>query len=81
MFDTPQDGGIRMAAARVDLSALKDSLRHAPLSPQQVLRSYARTFIWSPVLTGHGSAAEYAQWCESLGLSLPLQAHKPGVEI
>lgn len=77
LFDTVRDGGIRMSPARTSVAELKQELRAAALPPGQVVRCYARAFVWCPVLSGHGSQEEYAQWCGELGVQASLDSHRP----
>jgi para-nitrobenzyl esterase len=81
VFDTVRDGGLRLARLRTDLAALKRELFGAPLPPALVARIYARVFVFAPLFVGHGSAAEYAQWCTALGVSEAMETHRPRLEI
>lgn len=81
VFDSAAGGGVRMAAARRDIATLKRTLHDAPLAPALRCRIYARLFLWSPLFEGHGSEAEYRQWCAEWGIQTPAGAHRPAVEI
>ncbi len=83
VFDSEADGGIRMETLRRDLASLKAFLKETPLvrSGEQRCQIYARTFLWSPLLSGHGSTAEYADWSRQFNCSQPAQAFKPQREI
>ena len=83
VFDTEADGGIRMAALRADIAGLKAFLQQTDRarSGRQRCQIYARTFLWSPILSGHGSPDEYADWCRRFGCSEPAEAFRPQREI
>jgi len=81
LIDTPRDGGVRMGSAREHMAALKQALRDAPLPSALRCRIYARVFLWAPLFEGHGSDAEYTQWCQELGCSEPAARHRPRVEV
>lgn len=81
VFDTPAGGGVRMQALRSSVAALKQALRDPALPAEWRSRFYARTFLWSPLFTGHGSEAEYRQWAAT-GPDDPGPArHRPRVEV
>lgn len=81
VFDTRADGGVRMAALRGSIAALKRELRDAPLPADLRCRLYARLFLWSPLFAGHGSEAEYRDWAAALGHGMAAEAHRPQVEV
>lgn len=81
VFDTPAGGGVRPAALRETVAAIKHDLRGAALPPSLRCAIYARLFLWSPLFEGHGSEAEYRAWAAELGVTLPAEAHRPAVEV
>ena len=72
-----------MAAVRQDIDALKQALRDSDsvASGTARCRIYARVFLWSPLFAGHGSEAEYAEWCQRFGCHEPASAFRPAVEV
>jgi para-nitrobenzyl esterase len=83
VLDSPAGGGARMAAVRQDIDALKRALRDSVevASGTARCRIYARVFLWSPLFAGHGSEAEYAEWCQRFGCHEPASAFRPAVEV
>ena len=83
LLDSPAGGGARMAAVRQDIDALKQALRDSDsvASGTARCRIYARVFLWSPLFAGHGSEAEYAEWCQRFGCHEPASAFRPAVEV
>lgn len=81
LFDSPKGGGLRPAAARQTVDAVKQRLRDGALPPALRCRLYARSFLWMPLFEGHGSEAEYAAWCRAFGVDTPAAAHRPRVEV
>lgn len=83
LIDSEGDGGVRMAAVREPIDALKQRLLETPQITSAPLRCriYARLFLWAPLFVGHGSEAEYAQWCARFGCREPSAAHRPRTEV
>jgi para-nitrobenzyl esterase len=83
VFDSERDGGVRMAAAREDIQALKAALATDAAFTSPTLRCavYARLFLWQPLFEGHGNEAEYHQWCQRLGCTQPSTAFRPQMEV
>lgn len=82
-FDSSRGGGIRMAALRTDLASLKQALRtDADVEPASLrCRIYARLFVWNPLFTGHGDAAEYQRWCQEFDCTLAASAFRPRLAV
>jgi para-nitrobenzyl esterase len=83
LIDSPAGGGLRMAAVRQDVAALKQSLRLTrPLtSGDPRCRIYARVFLWSPLFAGHGSEEEYVAWAREFGCTQAASAFRPLTEV
>ncbi|MFG6441074.1 carboxylesterase/lipase family protein [Roseateles sp. LKC17W] len=82
VFDTPRDGGLRMAALRESLATLQAELEQpSGQSPVQRLRCFARLFLWTPLLAGVVDAAAYERLRARLGRSEPAEAFRPVMEI
>lgn len=82
VFDTPRGGGLRMAAVRESLDALRSELEQpSAASPLQRLRCFARLFLWTPLIAGVIDAAAYERLRVRLGLSEPAESFRPGMEI
>lgn len=83
VFDSAHGGGLRMAALRRAIGAIKLSLENdaAIASAQLRCRIYARVFLWNPLFAGHGDSAEYARWCQRFGCDAPAAAFRPRVEV
>lgn len=83
IFDSARDGGVRMAALRDSVLALKQRLMQdgGAIAPALRCQIYARAFLWSPVLRGHGSQAEYQEWCRRFDCAMPAEAFRPRNEI
>lgn len=82
VFDTERDGGLRMQALRCPIQTLKAQLMNAPgIAPELRCRIYARLFLWMPLFAGHGSEAEYTQWCERFACRTPAAAFRPRTEV
>jgi para-nitrobenzyl esterase len=83
LIDSPAGGGLRMAAVRQDVAALKQSLRLTrPLtSGDPRCRIYARVFLWSPLFAGHGSEEEYVAWAREFGCTQAASAFRPITEV
>jgi len=83
VLDTPAEGGVRMMAIRQGIDALKKALRESPeiVSGTTRCRIYARVFLWAPLFVGHGSEAEYAEWCKAFGCLEPASTFRPAVEV
>ena len=81
VFDTPRDGGLRMAALRGSLDGLKQQLIARDWPAEWRCRIYARLFLWYPIFGGRGSPAEYRQWSERLQHRQPPEAYRPQVEM
>lgn len=82
VFDTPKDGGVRMAHFQESLAQIKgEILASKSLAPESRLRIYARLFLWSPLFQNHGSFAEYQKNCETLSLAISAEAFRPLQEI
>jgi para-nitrobenzyl esterase len=81
VFDSPRGGGLRMAAARIRTDELKRRLMDSPWPPEWRCRIYARMLLWHPLFEGHGSEAEYRQWCTRLGVAKPAADYRPAVEV
>lgn len=82
VFDTPRDGGLRMAAVRESLETLQSELEQpSDLGPVQRLRCFARLFLWTPLIAGVVDAAAYDRLRARLGRSEPAEAFRPVMEI
>jgi len=83
LIDSPAGGGLRMAAVRQDMAALKQELQQTAevQSGAERCRLYARVFRWAPLFRAHGSDAEYTAWCQTFGCSEDLAAFKPVLEM
>lgn len=83
VFDSSSDGGVRMETLRRDVGRVKAWLKTTDAIRRDELRCqiYARTFLWSPLLNGHGSEEEYAAWCDEFGCDKPAEAFQPEREI
>lgn len=83
LLDTARDGGLRMAAIRQDINALKQALHDSDqvASGTARCRIYAKVFLWSPLFVGHGDTSEYAQWCQRFGCSAAATAFRPAIEV
>jgi len=83
LLDSPAGGGSRMAAIRQDIGALKQALRDSDTvtSGSTRCRIYARVFLWAPLFVGHGSEAEYAEWCQRFACREAASAFRPAVEV
>ncbi len=81
VFDTPRDGGLRMAALRGSMDGLKQQLIARDWPAEWRCRIYARLFLWYPIFGGRGSPAEYRLWSERLLHRLPPEAYRPQVEM
>ena len=83
LLDSPAGGGGRMAAIRQGIAALKQELLESGeiASGLSRCRIYARVFLWWPLFIGHGTEAEYAEWCARFGCPQPASAFRPSVEV
>lgn len=82
VFDTPRDGGVRMAPLRESLAAIQAELEQpSGHSPLQRLRCFARVFLWTPLIAGVVDAAAYERLRARLGRSEPAEAFRPVMEI
>jgi para-nitrobenzyl esterase len=81
LIDSTRDGGLRMAELRTTMQILKQKLFASPLSAALRCRIYARVFLWAPLFRNYGDEAEYSQWCETLGCSIPAATQRPQMEI
>jgi para-nitrobenzyl esterase len=83
IFDTARDGGLRMAALRQTLPQLKQELMtgQAPVPKAVVAQTFARTFLWSPLFSGHATLAEYEQVRQRFGGEASAAAYRPRLEV
>lgn len=83
LFDTPRDGGIRMARLSTDMAAVKQALKTDSQAEPATLRCriYARLFVWNPLFAGHGDGSEYELWCREFGCAVPAALFRPRLEV
>lgn len=83
VFDSAQDGGLRLQALRSSLAALRQELEdtRCPLPPLQRLCTFARLFLWSPLFAGHAGEHDYEALRARLGIGPPASAWRPVLEI
>ncbi|VWB19001.1 carboxylesterase [Burkholderia lata] len=82
LFDSPANGGVRMARTRTSFAALKSRLyEDRDLGGRLRCQIYARMFLWSPLIKGRGSLAEYEHWAARFGCCDSADRFRPVSEI
>jgi Carboxylesterase family len=71
LIDSTRDVGLRMAELRTTMQVLKQKLFASTLSAALRCCIYARVFLWAPLFQNYGDEAQYSQWCETLGCTIP----------